>query len=181
MKRCARFFAPSLLMAVLAGCATPLAGPVPAGAATDPLPAVAPVVPPGTAIPPTRNGDTLSDPAGSAAPEQSVDGARSPDESRDSAGVLDKGLASWYGSKFHGRLTASGERYDRHAFTAAHRTLPFGTRVRVRSVVTGKEVVVRINDRGPFKRSRVIDLSQAAFNALGLQDRGVTQVELLPE
>lgn len=177
MKRCARLFAPSLLMAVLAGCATPLAGPVPAGAATDPLP----VVPHGPAIPPTRNGDTLSDPAGSAATEQSVDGARSPDESRDSAGVLDKGLASWYGSKFHGRRTASGERYDRHAFTAAHRTLPFGTRVRVRSVVTGKEVVVRINDRGPFKRSRVIDLSQAAFNALGLQGRGVTQVELLPE
>lgn len=177
MKRCARFFAPSLLMAVLAGCATPLAGPVPAGAATDPLP----VVPHGPAIPPTRNGDTLADPTGSAAAEQSVDGARSPDESRDSAGVLEKGLASWYGSKFHGRRTASGERYDRHAMTAAHRTLPFGTRVRVRSVVTGKEVVVRINDRGPFKRSRVIDLSQAAFNALGLRGRGVTQVELLPE
>ena len=177
MKRCARFFAPSLLMAVLAGCATPLAGPVPAGAATAPLP----VVPHGPAIPPTRNGAPQADPNGSAAAERSVDGARSPDGSRDSAGVLDKGLASWYGSKFHGRRTASGERYDRHAFTAAHRTLPFGTRVRVRSVVTGKEVVVRINDRGPFKRSRVIDLSQAAFNALGLQDRGVTQVELLPE
>lgn len=177
MKRCARLFAPSLLMAVLAGCATPLAGPVPAGAATDPLP----VVPHGPAIPPTRNSDILADPAGSAAAERSADGARSPDESRDSAGVLEKGLASWYGSKFHGRRTASGERYDRHAMTAAHRTLPFGTRVRVRSVVTGKEVVVRINDRGPFKRSRVIDLSQAAFNALGLQGRGVTQVELLPE
>ena len=177
MKRCPRFFAPSLLMAVLAGCATPLAGPVPAGAATDPLP----VVPHGPAIPPTRNGDTLADPTGSAAAERSADGARSPDGSRDSAGVLEKGLASWYGSKFHGRRTASGERYDRHAMTAAHRTLPFGTRVRVRSVVTGKEVVVRINDRGPFKRSRVIDLSQAAFNALGLQGRGVTQVELLPE
>lgn len=177
MKRCPRFFAPSLLMAVLAGCATPLAGPVPAGAATDPLP----VVPHGPAIPPTRNSDILADPAGSAAAERSADGARSPDGSRDSAGVLEKGLASWYGSKFHGRRTASGERYDRHAMTAAHRTLPFGTRVRVRSVVTGKEVVVRINDRGPFKRSRVIDLSQAAFNALGLQGRGVTQVELLPE
>jgi rare lipoprotein A len=177
LKRCARFFAPSLLMAVLAGCATPLAGPDPAGAATDPLP----VVPHGPAIPPTRNGDTLADPTGSAAAERSADGARSPDGSRDTAGVLEKGLASWYGSKFHGRRTASGERYDLHAMTAAHRTLPFGTRVRVRSVVTGKEVVVRINDRGPFKRSRVIDLSQAAFNALGLQGRGVTQVELLPE
>lgn len=107
--------------------------------------------------------------------------APSPVESRDAGVVLERGLASWYGSKFHGRRTASGERYDRNAFTAAHRTLPFGTRVRVRSVATGKEVVVRINDRGPFKRSRVIDLSQTAFNALGLEGRGVTQVVLLPE
>ncbi|MDT4882713.1 Endolytic peptidoglycan transglycosylase RlpA [compost metagenome] len=68
-----------------------------------------------------------------------------------------------------------------HAFTAAHRTLPFGTRVRVRSVHTGKEVVVRINDRGPFRRGRVIDLSRAAINALGLRQRGVTTVELLRE
>lgn len=180
MKRCARFFALSLLTAVLAGCATPPAGPV-QGAAADPLPAVVPVVPQGPASPQPRSGDTVTEPAGAAAAERSADGARSPDESRDSAGVLEKGLASWYGSKFHGRRTASGERFDRHAFTAAHRTLPFGTRVRVRSVVTGQEVVVRINDRGPFKRSRVIDLSQAAFNALGLQGRGVTQVELLPE
>lgn len=92
-----------------------------------------------------------------------------------------KGGASWYGRKFHGRRTASGERYDMHALTAAHRTLPFGTRVRVRSLATGKEVVVRINDRGPFRRSRIIDLSQAAVAALGLRHRGVTTVELLPE
>jgi rare lipoprotein A len=180
LKRCARLFALSLLMAVLAGCATPPSGPAPVGGA-DPLPAVVPVVPHGPAIPPTRSGDTVTESAGSADTERSADGAGSPVESRGSAGVLEKGLASWYGRKFHGRRTASGERFDRHAFTAAHRTLPFGSRVRVRSVVTGKEVVVRINDRGPFKRSRVIDLSQAAFNALGLQGRGVIQVELLPE
>ena len=96
-------------------------------------------------------------------------------------GLIDQGLASWYGKRFHGRRTASGERYDMHAFTAAHKTLPFGTRVRVRSVRTGQEVVVRINDRGPFRRGRVIDLSQAAINALGLRQRGVTAVELLRE
>jgi rare lipoprotein A len=100
---------------------------------------------------------------------------------RPSVPVIDRGLASWYGGKFHGRLTASGERYDKNALTAAHRTLPFGTRVRVRSVHSGREVVVRINDRGPFRRTRIIDLSEAAFGELGLKGRGVTQVELLPE
>ena len=91
------------------------------------------------------------------------------------------GLASWYGRQFQGRRTASGERYDMHAMTAAHRTLPFGTKVRVRSVATGKEVVVRINDRGPYRHQRLIDLSQAAIVALGLKSRGVTAVELMPE
>ena len=94
---------------------------------------------------------------------------------------FDKGLASWYARKFQGRRTASGERYDRRELTAAHRSLPFGTRVRVRSQRTGKEVVVRINDRGPFVRGRVIDLSAAAFDQLGVRGRGVTAVELLPE
>jgi len=95
--------------------------------------------------------------------------------------VFERGQASWYGGRFHGRRTASGERFDRHGFTAAHRTLPLGTRVRVRSVATGHEVVVRINDRGPFKSSRIIDLSEAAMSALGVRLRGVTAVELLPE
>jgi rare lipoprotein A len=94
---------------------------------------------------------------------------------------LARGLASWYGPKFHGRRTASGERYDMHGLTAAHKTLPFGTKVRVRSVQTGKEVVVRINDRGPYKRSRIIDLSLGAITALGLRHRGVTEVVLLRE
>jgi rare lipoprotein A len=90
-------------------------------------------------------------------------------------------MASWYGPKFHGRRTASGERFDMHGLTAAHKTLPFGTRVRVRSVYTGKEVVVRINDRGPYKHSRIIDLSLGAISALGLRHRGVTEVVLLRE
>jgi len=94
---------------------------------------------------------------------------------------LARGLASWYGPRFHGRRTASGERFDKHALTAAHRTLPFGTSVRVRSVHTGKEVVVRINDRGPFQPGRIIDLSRAAMLALGTLERGVTEVELLHE
>ncbi|MDZ4266137.1 MAG: septal ring lytic transglycosylase RlpA family protein, partial [Mycobacterium sp.] len=98
-----------------------------------------------------------------------------------SAELIDKGLASWYGNRFHGRRTASGERYDMHDFTAAHKTLPFGTKVRVRSVQTGKEVVVRINDRGPYKHKRIIDLSQAAITALGVRHRGVSVVELLRE
>ena len=79
-----------------------------------------------------------------------------------------RGLASWYGPRFHGRRTASGERFDQHQLTAAHRTLPFGTVVRVRSLVNGRTVDVRINDRGPHLRKRVIDLSRAAAEALGL-------------
>jgi rare lipoprotein A len=94
---------------------------------------------------------------------------------------FEQGLASWYGGKFHGRRTASGERYDMHALTAAHKTLPFGTLVRVRSVHTGQEVVVRINDRGPYRRQRIIDLSLGAISALGLRHRGVTEVVLLRE
>lgn len=92
-----------------------------------------------------------------------------------------KGRASWYGKRFHGRRTANGERFDMHALTAAHKTLPFGTRVRVRSVHTGKEVVVRINDRGPYAHQRIIDLSHAAATALGVRERGVTEVHLLRE
>ena len=83
-----------------------------------------------------------------------------------------KGLASWYGKGFHGRRTASGERFDMHALTAAHPTLPFGTLVRVRSLEDGRTVDVRINDRGPWMKRRVIDLSRAAADALGLIDLG---------
>lgn len=97
------------------------------------------------------------------------------------AELFASGLASWYGPRFHGRRTANGERYNMHELTAAHKTLPFGTRLRVRSVHTGKEVVVRINDRGPYKHNRIIDLSLAAITALGLRERGVSAVELLRE
>ena len=93
--------------------------------------------------------------------------------------VQEQGGASWYARYFHGRRTANGERYDQNQLTAAHKTLPFGTVVRVRSEVNGKEVDVRINDRGPFVAGRVIDLSQAAAKALGMLQVGVKRVTLL--
>ena len=92
---------------------------------------------------------------------------------------FERGGASWYGPRFHGRRTASGERYDMHGFTAAHRTLPFGTMVRVRSMVSGHEVDVRVTDRGPFSHNRVIDVSRGAAQALGMLGLGVKPVMLL--
>ena len=89
-----------------------------------------------------------------------------------------RGKASWYGPGFHGRLTANGERYNQYALTAAHRSLPFGTRVRVTNVNNGRSVIVRINDRGPFIRGRVIDLSTAAASNIGMIHHGVVQVRL---
>jgi rare lipoprotein A len=88
------------------------------------------------------------------------------------------GTASYYASQFHGRRTASGERFDMGAMTAAHRTLPFGSKVRVTNPANGKSVVVRINDRGPFTRGRTIDVSHAAAERLGLIARGHGRVEL---
>ncbi|KRA84573.1 hypothetical protein ASD76_02750 [Altererythrobacter sp. Root672] len=86
------------------------------------------------------------------------------------------GVASWYGREFEGRRTASGERFDPDEYTAAHRTLPFGSKVRVSR--NGHSVVVRINDRGPFHGGRVIDLSQAAAEDLGIRSAGSGRVEL---
>lgn len=95
---------------------------------------------------------------------------------------FERGGASWYGPGFHGRRTASGEKYDMNAFTAAHRTLPFGTWVRVHSLTNGREVDVRITDRGPFIRSRVIDVSRAAAASLGMLGLGFKEVVLsVPE
>ncbi len=92
---------------------------------------------------------------------------------------LARGRASWYGGKFHGRLTSSGERFDMNELTAAHTTLKFGTRVRVRNVTNGREIVVRINDRGPHIRTRIIDLSKAAAAALGFLHAGEASVVLM--
>jgi rare lipoprotein A len=92
--------------------------------------------------------------------------------------VLGRGSASYYAAKFDGRRTASGERFDNDAMTAAHRTLPFGSLVRVTNVANGRSVIVRINDRGPFTRGRMIDVSHAAAEELGLVARGHATVEL---
>lgn len=92
--------------------------------------------------------------------------------------ALGSGMASYYASQFHGRRTASGERFDMAAMTAAHRTLPFGSKVRVTNPANGRSVVVRINDRGPFTRGRTIDVSRAAAERLGLIARGHGRVEL---
>jgi rare lipoprotein A (peptidoglycan hydrolase) len=91
-------------------------------------------------------------------------------------GQIERGLATWYGAKFDGKKTASGERFDKDGMTAAHRTLPFGTRVRVTNDNNRLSVVVRINDRGPFGRGRVIDLSRAAADKLDMLGAGVVPV-----
>jgi len=88
------------------------------------------------------------------------------------------GTASFYGGKWHGRKTANGEIFDTYKLTAAHKTLPFGTKVKVTNLNNGKSVVVRINNRGPYVIGRVIDLSQAAFSKIENMSRGVTKVKL---
>jgi rare lipoprotein A len=93
-------------------------------------------------------------------------------------GIAYRGTASWYGPGFHGRRTANGEVYDMHKLTAAHRTLPLGSVVQVRSLSNGRQVTVRINDRGPFVRGRILDLSYAGAKALGMTGNGTDEVEL---
>lgn len=165
------FFMAASLLALLPGCTTPPASegtgaaPGPAPASMRPVPR-ADVQPPASIAP--LSDATLPSPAG---------------DSELLAGEVSRefqqGKASWYGPRFNGRRTASGERYNMNELTAAHRTLPFGTMVRVRSLVNGKEVDVRITDRGPFSRGRVIDLSRAAAEAIGMLGLGVKDVLLL--
>jgi rare lipoprotein A len=94
------------------------------------------------------------------------------------AGDGTTGVASFYGGQFHGRLTASGARFDANGLTAAHRSLPFGTRVRVTHLGNGRSVDVRINDRGPFIAGRVIDLSRGAAGVIGMHHQGVARVKV---
>lgn len=93
-------------------------------------------------------------------------------------GATESGRASWYGPDYHGRQTASGERYNMFALTAAHRTLPFGTLVRVENRENGREVIVRINDRGPFVHGRIVDLSYAAARAIGMSRAGEVKIRM---
>ncbi|MFN3597447.1 MAG: septal ring lytic transglycosylase RlpA family protein [Rubricoccaceae bacterium] len=108
--------------------------------------------------------------AAQAAPERIAPGGR-----RAAAG-LHRGTASFYARSLHGRRTANGERYDHQALTAAHRTLPFGTMLRVTNERNGRSVVVRVNDRGPFHRSRVLDVSGAAAQQLGMTRSGTARI-----
>ncbi len=102
-----------------------------------------------------------------------------PGSTQQPSGRVQSGLASWYGARHQGHRTASGERFNKNALTAAHRTLRMGTRVRVTNIRNGKSVVVRINDRGPFgSKKRIIDVSEAAARKLGIIDAGVARVRL---
>jgi rare lipoprotein A len=159
---------------LLAACTTPPSGGGPGGATPGGLrplarqPALPPGAPPRSQVPSVRY-----DLAVSGAGQTPDDGV--PGDERD---VFERGGASWYGIQFHQRKTANGERFDMTAMTAAHKTLPFNTRVCVRSLVNGREVLVRINDRGPYTSGRVIDLSRAAAEAIGLLGLGIKQVAL---
>ena len=95
-----------------------------------------------------------------------------------SKGYVDRGIASWYGKMFHGRRTSNGEIYDMYAMTAAHKTLPIPTYVEVKNIKTGKVIIVRVNDRGPFHEGRIIDLSYAAAQKLGTSGKGTGLVEV---
>ncbi|MCK9418217.1 MAG: septal ring lytic transglycosylase RlpA family protein [Nitrospirae bacterium] len=94
------------------------------------------------------------------------------------AGFVQSGIASWYGPDFHGKKTSNGETYDMHAMTAAHKTLPLGVFVRVQNRENGREAVVRVNDRGPFVKGRVIDLSYSAAKTLGVDIAGTAPVRI---
>ena len=139
------------------GCATTQRETTPREAAIPPAPPPSRPTPPPRTESPRRTEPAPKPPAGSATQE---------------------GKASWYGNAHHGKKTASGETYDMNALTAAHRTLPLGTRVQVTNTENGRSVVVRINDRGPFRDSRIIDLSRAAAREIGVTGAGLFNVRL---
>ncbi len=111
---------------------------------------------------------------------RSTNGTSRPYYDTGRGGVL-VGGASWYGPGFHGRRTASGERFNRNAMTLASRSLPFGTRVRVTNLKNSKSAIARVNDRGPFHRGRIVDLSQGLARRLGITGVGRVKVEILKE
>lgn len=129
--------------------------------------------------------ESLAAPPAAAGASETAPGTQ-PAPGRDDAGraperVTQTGRIAYYGRKFAGRRTASGERFDPEAMTMAHRTLPFGTRVRVTNLENGRQVTVRINDRGPYRRGRIIDLSRAAAQKLDMIDDGVVRVRIEAE
>jgi len=125
---------------------------------------------------------TTSPPASSTALAK-PDAVQTPASPAAPLGPVRVGEASWYGPGFSGRRTASGDVFDEEKFTAAHKTIPLGSRARVTNLANGKSIEVEINDRGPYVHGRIIDLSQAAAHALGIIDRGTAKVrvDVLPE
>ncbi|WP_188708713.1 septal ring lytic transglycosylase RlpA family protein [Polaromonas eurypsychrophila] len=160
------------LLALLTACTT--APSAPDHPVTSPLPIATPA--PVAASPEVASGLLDPDPP---VPESPSVRPRPALLAGEPAREFERGAASWYGPGFHGRLTASGERYNMNAFTAAHRTLPFGTVVRVHSLVNGRDVDLRITDRGPFSRNRIIDVSRAAAAELGMLGLGFKEVVVL--
>lgn len=170
------------ILALLAGCAGVVREP-------EPLPPPGPAKPPGTVIdgPPDLALDpSLIRPVLPAPEPRSAHGNHSPytvlgetyTVLASADGYESRGIASWYGTKFHGRLTSSGEPYDMFQLTAAHRKLPLPTYAEVRNLDNGRSIVVRINDRGPFHPDRIIDLSWAAAVKLGIDQAGTGPVEI---
>jgi len=167
--RVTRFLGTFVAVSAFAGCAVQPSQTNNAAANDLRTSAGAPVAFSGAAASlPSTNAGTL--PLAAAKP---ID-ANIPDVSR----FKQTGRASWYGRRFDGRRTASGERYDMNAMTAAHKTLPLAAYVRVTNTTNQKSIVVRINDRGPYVRGRVIDLSFAAARELGLQQSGTARVKI---
>lgn len=190
MSRRTAFLRPALPLAaavLLSGCgvlrlpgsgeaAAPPPGPV--------APPPAPAAPPAVAVkpPPKPVPDAVPrvEPIPQGPPNVPyVDRGETYEPERSDVPVVEVGVASWYGKPFHGRRTANGEVYDMHAMTAAHRTMPLPSYARVRNLANGREVVVRVNDRGPFRDGRVIDLSRAAARRLGISGLGRVEVRRL--
>lgn len=172
-----RFFSLSAIAVLLSGSSALIPVLADAGlASTGPSPTVVtdsrPPASTGLAI---RDRDAVVSPTEETAPQAPLPIA-TPDQPR--VIQVSKGEASWYGPGFYGNRTASGEVLRRGTLTAAHRTLPFGTRVRVTNLWNGRTAVVRINDRGPFHGSRVIDLAHGAASELGVAASGIAEVRL---
>jgi rare lipoprotein A len=139
-----------------------------AACSTTPRPAIeVPDTPPARAVAPAHSYEATS--------EAQRTSARS-DKLEDK--LIQEGVCSWYGPRFHGRKTSNGERFDQNKLTAAHPSLPFGSRVEVTDLDSGRKVVVRINDRGPYAHGRIIDLSRAAASQLGILAKGTANVEI---